>query len=408
MLPARVNYEAGVDTIRHLADAAREGLTGVTLDFRGTERAYPDGMIQIVAAVDRLRGDGMHFDLIAPDDRHLASVFDASGWPHIVNPTIYDPSAYRGDSQMPVRRFRNEAEQSDVVNEAIEVTMRQMGLERRYLSGLEWSLNEISDNVLNHADASAGGLAQVVTFRDTKRIQFVVADSGRGVYASMREGHPELRSETEAVGEALKQGVTRSADVGQGNGLAGALRIATGSGGAFSLASGGADVRLIPDGKAFDQRTRDRVGARRLIGTAVFVEIRTDGPLDLDSALDFGNSKGVVWDYIDAALDESNDMHLLVHDEAIGFGSRRAGRALRTKISNVLRGAPEARIVLNWEGVPLVSSSFADELLGRLFVELGPTQFTARVRSVNMAPVVHGLVDRAIMQRVSQSSQGNL
>jgi hypothetical protein len=61
-----------------------------------------------------------------------------------------------------------------------------------------------------------------------------------------------------------------------------------------------------------------------------------------------------------------------------------------------------ARVWLDWAGVPLVSSSFADEFIGRLFVELGPVQFSGRVRSQAMEPVVRELIDRAIMQRAAQ------
>ncbi len=363
--------------------------------------------MQIAAHVEHLRrAHGMHFDLIAPSDRALANVFEASNWAHIINPAMYDPSPYRGDAQMPVRRYDSGAAQQEVVNEAMNIVLHQMELERSSLAGLEWALNEITDNVLVHAEAPAGGLVQVATFRDQRRIQFAVADGGRGVLKSMKEGYPALRDDREAIGEAMKQGVTRDLDVGQGNGLAGALRIATHSGGSFGLASGKAEVRVIPrDGSGADHEERvvDREGARRFYGTFVFVEIRTDRPLTLDDALDFGKSRGVAYDYLDVIRNDSPDFVVRIADEAIGLGSRDSGRPVRTKILNLLRGDPSARVLLDWEGVPLVSSSFADEVLGRLFVDLGPVQYAARVQSAGMEPVVRDLVDRSILQRAAQS-----
>jgi hypothetical protein len=160
----------------------------LTLDFSGARRAYPDAMMQVVAHVEHLRRGGMHFDMISPADRRLAAVFEASNWAHIINPAMYDASAYRGDAQLPVRRYRSGAEQQQVVDEALEVALHQMDVERPYLAGLEWALNEITDNVLNHADAPDGGLAQVATFRDQRRIQFAVADGGRGIFRSMKGG----------------------------------------------------------------------------------------------------------------------------------------------------------------------------------------------------------------------------
>lgn len=408
MFEARVNTPAGLDAVACLSRAREDGVTGVTLDFSACERAYPEAMMQVVAHVDHLRRQGMRFDLIAPSDRRLASVFEASNWAHIINPPMHDPSAYRGDAQLPVRRYRSAAEQQQIVNEAVEVVLHQMELERSYLAGLEWSLNEITDNVLNHADAPDGGLVQVATFTETRRIQFAVADGGRGIYRSMKEGHRELRSDREAIGEAMKQGVTRSTDVGQGNGLAGAMRIATQSGGSFSIASGSGEVRIIPsddDRLHHEERVQSRGGLRAFHGTFVFVEIRTDGPLSLETALDFGKGGGVAFDHFDHLRGEADDFVVDVAVEAVGFGSRESGRGLRRKVSNMLRADRSARVWLDWTGVPLVSSSFADEFIGRLFVELGPLQFNGRVRMQAMEPVVRELVDRAILQRAAQASK---
>lgn len=173
-----MNTPAGIDAVACLSRALEEGITGVTLDFSACERAYPEAMMQVVAHVDHLRRQGMRFDLIPPTDRRLASVFEASNWAHIVNPVMYEPSTYRGDAQLPVRRYRSAAEQQQVVNEAVEVVLHQMEADRPYIAGLEWALNEITDNVLNHADAPDGGLVQVATFAETKRIQFAVTDGG--------------------------------------------------------------------------------------------------------------------------------------------------------------------------------------------------------------------------------------
>lgn len=364
--------------------------------------------MQIVAHVEHLRRRGMHFDLIPPKERRLSRVFEASNWAHIVNPAMYPPSPHRGDTQLPVRRYGSGAEQQAVVDEAMDIVLRQMELDRVYFAGLEWALNEITDNVLNHAQAPDGGLVQVATFSETKRIQFAVADGGIGILGSMKQGHPELRSDREAIGEAIKQGVTRSADVGQGNGLAGALRIAAQSGGSFVIASGSGQVSVIPDERTSEHRqvTRARGGPKEFFGTFVFVELRTDVPLSLEDALDFGQREGVSYDYLDALRGESEDYEIRVADEAVGFGSRESGRGLRTKLLNMLRAEPGAKVLLDWSGIPLISSSFADEALGRLFVELGPVQFSSRVRSTGMHLVVRELVDRAILQRAAQNAVG--
>jgi anti-sigma regulatory factor (Ser/Thr protein kinase) len=404
--PDRVTGAVGLDAIRCLSRARDSGLSGATLDFSKVHRAYAEGMMQVIGHVDHLRRSGMHFDVILPTDKGLSGVFTACNWAHFMNPAMYDPSTYRGDTQLPVLRFATGSEQKRVVDDAMEVALHQMSLKRVHLRGLEWALNEISDNVLNHAEAPDGGLIQVVTFREQQRVQFAVADGGRGIFASMREGHPHLQSDREAIGEAIRKGVTRSRDAGQGNGLAGALRIAARAGGTFLIASQSGELRVASaaDGQGYDQRSDLRGGARKFFGTFVFVEVRTDSPLDLAVALEFGpgGSGDSSWDYLDAIRGEAVDFDVVVAEEAVGFGSRMAGRALRTKLSNLLRADDEAVVNLDWTGVPLVSSSFADEAMGKLFVELGPLRFAGRVHSRNVDPVVGELIDRAIAQRVSQ------
>jgi hypothetical protein len=83
-------------------------------------------------------------------------------------------------------------------------------------------------------------------------------------------------------------------------------------------------------------------------------------------------------------------------------GSRAAGAFIREKCRHLLEQEQRKPLVIDWAGVPLISSSFADEAFGKLFVELGPLTFAARVKHTNMEAVNAGLVDKAILQRTAQ------
>lgn len=71
-----------------------------------------------------------------------------------------------------------------------------------------------------------------------------------------------------------------------------------------------------------------------------------------------------------------------------------------------MEAEPDKPLILDWDPVPLISSSFADELVGKLFADLGPWAFGARVGNVGMKTVVYGLIDKAITQRVVQVANG--
>ncbi len=217
----------------------------------------------------------------------------------------------------------------------------------------------------------------------------------------MREGHSELQFDADAIYKALEAGVTRHNDYGQGNGLAGALRIATASGGYIEITSGRAQVVC----RANDSNPYRRGPQQCFQGTFVYFEIDLDSELELSEALALGGAPHRPIDLVETLYEteDGSAISLRLRDEEVGFGSRMAGRQIRTKCLNLLDAEPEKPLLLDWEGIPLISSSFADELVGKLFATLGPLVFSARVRNIVMRHVVHSLIDKAIMQRAGQT-----
>ncbi len=292
----------------------------------------------------------------------------------------------------------------------MDIVIRSMELQRDFITALEWSLNEITDNVLNHANSDPGGLVQVSSFRDQHRVEFVVADAGRGIPAAMRERFPEYSNDEVAVGEALKSGVTSIPDSGQGNGLAGSLAIAKEAQGSFMVTSGEAHVAVYLENRTGRYRTQHgkAPSGYHFPGTVVTVELSTQADLQIERALSLDEAGSELLDIVDLKYTtESGDLKLRVSDEALGFGTRHAGVELRLKCRNLLEAEPTARLILDWKGVPLVSSSFADEAVGKLFMELGPTTFSSRVSHINAESLVRSLLDRAVMQRVADAMRGS-
>ena len=57
-------------------------------------------------------------------------------------------------------------------------------------------------------------------------------------------------------------------------------------------------------------------------------------------------------------------------------------------------------VQVDFSGVPVTSSSFADEAFGKLFLQIGPMQFMQRIKLINMVDTVESLINRAIQQRM--------
>ena len=408
----RIRFFGGVDAPAHreflrcLSDGSERGYEDFVLDFGACERAYLWGMLPVLADVERLRRGRVSVEVVLPKDESCRRLFQNTNWAHYLDPARYEEAytetaeAGRG-RHVPTHRFTDRATQQALVNASLDILMRNLALDRRSLAGLEWSLNEITDNVLNHAESPDGGLVQVHTFAEELKVEIGIADSGQGVLASLRQGHPGLRTDEEALREAMRSGTTRDPRFGQGNGLWGTMSLAKASGGKFEITSGAATLTVSAKVTPYRRDSR-----RSFKGTFVWADFRPGSGAAFEDVLGVPGSRA---DLIETAYETDNGDALVLRlgRESSGFGTRWAGRELRTKCRNLLDAAPEKPLLLDWEGIALVSSSFADELMGKLFVELTPLVFAARVRSKGMDPLVRGLVDKAILQRAAQAAAEN-
>ena len=260
-----VNSFAHRQFLRCLHDCRARSYDEIVLDFSSCVRAFPNGMIPLLAAADALRRAHIDLSVTLPANATLRRLFLNTNWAHFLEPARYAVSDTAHDRHVAAHRFADANQQQRLVNRFMDVVMRNMTLARSVLAGLEWSVNEITDNVLNHAQCDAGGIAQVITFKDARKVAFGVADSGRGILESLREGHCSLRTDEHAIGEAVKAGVTSNPESGQGNGLAGTLRIATMSNGTFEITSGVAHLS-VRRGASKSYKREER---QRFYGTVV-------------------------------------------------------------------------------------------------------------------------------------------
>jgi anti-sigma regulatory factor (Ser/Thr protein kinase) len=398
----RLNDQAFRDFLPMLEEVSSRGFKDVVLDLRRTNLAYAESILPLICVVEARRLRGVNFTVLLPEASHLRQLFLNTNWAHLL-----DPAQPQLDIEHPrhlaVRRYETHPEQQDAVNAVTDIVLRNMSLERDAISALEWTVNEITDNVLNHAQSSRGGLVQVVAFRDQHLVKLVVSDGGRGIPAAMREAYPNLKDD-EAISEAMKPGVTSPPDAGQGNGLAGSVRIAKYAEGSFKISSGRTQLAVFRDPRTNVYKTQKaHMRGFKYQGTTVMVELSTVAKFDIREALALDGSQPGLLDVIDTRYaSEDGGLTISICDESLGVGTRHAGAELRRKCLNLLNAEPGRRLILDWSGVALVSSSFADEAVGKLFVELGPTVFNVRVGHAGAEPLVASLLDRAVVQRVAQ------
>lgn len=371
----------------------------LTLDFMAVEKPYTNGMVPIITTIATIRQQGHRCRVYLPNNANVRKLFLLNNWAHYLDPNTFKLSDSVHDKHLVTKQFTNYQELPVIINEFMDVVLRTMRIPRDILSALEWSVNEICDNVLNHSESPVGGFIQVITFTKQNQISFTVADSGRGILNTLKEGIPSLRTDVQAIGEAIKAGVTRNKEFGQGNGLAGSLRITTMTGGSLDITSGTGRF-ISAENSKHDEGDR----FQNYLGTSVNGQIMTNKKFSIGDALEFNGQKYTPLNTIDLnyEMNDQDCLYIAMKNETTGFGTRPAGKQMRTKTANFIESKPNYPIYVDWSGVPVISSSFADEYMGKLFLELGPINFSSKIRNKNMEPLVHGLLDKAISQRLTQ------
>ncbi|MGI9440132.1 MAG: STAS-like domain-containing protein [Parvibaculales bacterium] len=371
----------------------------VTLDFSLCERVFEAFMLPLLPLIVNYREQNkINFNLILPQEDRLKRLFKNANWAHYINPSEYEQSSFEGGN-LPALQYKESDEQPHLVDRVMDLVLRHIeGVERPQLKAFEWSLGEITDNVLQHAQSPVGGFVQATVFRENHQVEFVVADCGRGIPASL--GMP--KDSVKALQRAIEEGVTRDPNSNAGNGLYGSYRVAVLSKGDFEINSG--TGHLLKSDKGSDIMRRETIP---YAGTSVRCLIDFNDPTLLKDALRLGDKIHDPYDYMTrrygAEGDESARVSLAEHINDVS--SREGGKKVRTQLENLLNSAQ--RIIIDFEDVSVISSSFADEVFGRLFVKLGPRNFFRRIEFQNTDETADVLIDRAIIQRTQTTQNGN-
>jgi anti-sigma regulatory factor (Ser/Thr protein kinase)/anti-anti-sigma regulatory factor len=378
---------------------SKQGYRDVELDFK---QAYPvreTFMVPAIALIRDYRRKGFTFDLVQPENVSARNIFHNANWAYLINDLEHAPTTFDGEGHLPASSYTTSAEQTAAVDKVMSMILKVVPLQRKQLVALEWSVSEISDNVLNHSQSAMGGVIQASTINVGGRqmVEFVVADAGIGIRRSLNE-----LKDVRALERAVQEGVTRNPATNQGNGLFGTFRVSTLSRGKFELHSYHAS--LIAEGTVGEVRTNR--SDRLYPGTIVLCRVGCDDEKLIESALKFkGKVHDPGFDYIEKQYESQGENALIfvMKKECSSFGSREAGIGTRVLIENLLRAEPTYPLVVDFSDVLIVSSSFADEVFGRLFVALGPMAFMSRVQFRNVDSSVRTVLDRAISQRMSQA-----
>lgn len=82
------------------------------------------------------------------------------------------------------------------------------------------------------------------------------------------------------------------------------------------------------------------------------------------------------------------------------FGISLGSRVLGKEVSNMINLEKEDEIILDFQDVKMVTSSFADEVVGKNCIKLGLHNFFKKVQIVNSSEQIKLILKKAIMDRL--------
>lgn len=84
------------------------------------------------------------------------------------------------------------------------------------------------------------------------------------------------------------------------------------------------------------------------------------------------------------------------------FGTSLGSRVLGKEVSNMINFEKEDEIILDFDEVKMITSSFADEVIGKNCAKLGLHNFFKKVQIINTSEQIKLILKKAIIDRLAE------
>lgn len=376
------------DFIKIVDDATRKrGYKSLVLDFGKVQATYPNAIVPVAGIIKFYQNEnGIDFDFI--NESRIA----------ITN--MLDPKNYDGDSRHILNRiwrFSTSEEVAKIVDAYIEELQKSAQFYKGVLNAIEWSLNEVLDNVIQHSKIGFGYVMGQL-HPNSKNIAFTVFDSGQGIYNSMKDSIHHPRTTIDAITMAIQEEVTRDKRIGQGNGLFGLHSIVKQGKGKLVITSGRGSY-TFSNGYV---RTYDSLPytSQQTPGTIIDFQLNYAKDMSLDKALVFrGKQYEMINLHFESLEDDYGRITYNISERSEGTGTRESAIRVKNEILNII-SEEQKPITLDFSGVAVISSSFSDELIAKLFLNLGLFQFNNLVKIRGLDASQQMILQHSVLQRI--------
>lgn len=380
--------------LRYLLSRANGMKRGDTLNIRMAIDffATPEIIVPCAGIIDYLKENGCNVK-VNIRNKYLQS----SGLSH---PYTIEINSYDLLSPMfKVWKYSTGAEVSKLVSVFVEYLDTKAECASGVVEAFDWTANEVMDNVLQHSKSQYGYVMCAIA--QNGHISFAVYDNGIGIYKSFQGSQFRFHNSFDAITSAMKQGYTRDKKTNQGNGLWGMSQFILNNKGFLNIISSGAIIGYNSTGDLYKHDfPMIKVNDKELSGTLVDFQFQCDNELSISEV--FGNDYQSANLYVESREDDKEQIHLKIGDFSFGYTTRDSGKRARTYAINMATQSQEKQIVIiDFEDIGIISSSFADEFIAKLICHYGFLKFNTIFRLINIKNSNIPIINRAIMQRMS-------
>ena len=384
------NAEAYKKVIRKIENNIKNSNFNINIMAPSDMKTYPNVCVPLAATFDWYREKGVVYNFKFPGKNYVKHTL-------FYKPLIVEEHLNSAEVKFALDKVwkYSSPEGVDALVTGIVNAIREADvLEAGNLTSVEWCLNEVMDNVLQHSQAESGYVMGQL-HKGQKRLSICVLDMGVGIYNTLKCTKHAPRTPIDAITLALQERVTRDERIGQGNGMWGLSSIIRESNGSVKILSNGA-VYNFSKGEITTKDEQGLIIGKHKNVTMIDFQIDYSKKLDVAKALN-GHELCDFW--LENHELEDGEVLFKVKEDSAGTGTRTAAMKFKNIVLNTLKEKNQ-KIILDFEGVNVVSSSYADELIGKLVMERGFIYFMNHFQLSNLSSNNVGVINRSVEQRM--------
>lgn len=382
-----------VDALIKFFNSKKNSGKRIIIDLRSSKTpTYSNISTSLSGIIKYYQNNGLN--IVVKDKGYISSIF-------LKNPIHISSNKDKTDASIFDKVIEFDNSNVDVVADSIINQIKYLFVcEKNFLPALSWCLKEIMDNVIVHSGYNEG-LIMAQAHHRSRLVNISIFDSGEGLLKTLSEsGEFSPKSELEAIDLALSAKVSGNRNIGQGNGMWGLKQIVENNKGYLSVMTGHA-IKMF-DFKNNKIRTYDNLAILNNMNHCT----RIDFSLNFDNVINIKKSLGnyEVYETINSDIEEmENENSWIVFnikkESKLGTGTRQSGKVVRNYLINIMNICDNG-IILDFKDVEMVSSSFADEAIAQLILEIGKEIFNSKFKFHNVNEQCNIVISAAIRQRI--------